>query len=599
MVPVAASLSPHALAAILLTLAALYLLSRAELRIEVTSIGILIVAVVAFELFPVPGGLRGRELVAVFGNEALVTICLLLMLARGVEATGALRPVGRALTYLWLRQRSLALLATLVVAAFISAFANNTPIVVMLLPILVGVAHRIGFPPSRILMPVGFATIIGGMSTTIGSSTNLLVVSVAEDLGVPRFGMFDFALPAVVAAGAGLLYLWLVLPRILPDRSTLLEGREPRFFDSVLTIESGSPLAEVTLPQATRLLGEGVRVSKVERGAGLVLARLPTLCLQAGDRLHIRGTPENIRHAHASAGSSLGGADLKAAEDARLIEIVVTPDSPLFNKRLSQLQPGTLRGLTPIGWNRPGQASAGRLDKFTDPLLRTGDVLLMQGPRHDVQQLMEGSRLLVLARALHVPRLSRIPLSLAIVVGVVVTAALGLLPIAASALAGVGLMLATRCLSMADALGAIDTRLALVIAASLALGGTLVGSGAAAWLAQAFVDLIHNWPPPLVLSALLLLAALLTEVVTNNAIAVIGTPIAVGVANELGLPPVPFVLAILFGANISYLTPIGYQTNLLVFGAGGYRFGDFFRGGLPLQILLWVVLSVMLSWLYL
>jgi len=595
------SLTPHAIAAIVLTVAALALMSRESLRLEHSAIAILIVMVAAFELFPVagPDPLRGADFLAGFGNEALITICLLLILARGVEASGALRPVGRLLTSLWLRNRSLALLATLLVAAFVSAFANNTPIVVMLLPILVGVAHRTGLAPSKMLMPVGFATIVGGMSTTIGTSTNLLVVNIAADLGMARFDMFDFALPAAAAGLVGILYLWLALPALLPARATLLEGSEPRLFDSSLSIGTDSPLVGRTLSQALNLLGEGIRITKVERGAGLELARLPTLTLAPGDRLQVRGSPENIRYAQDQAGSTLGGADMQSAEDERLVEIVVTADSPLYGKRLSQLQPGTLRGLLPIGWYRPGQLSGTRLEKFTDPLLRTGDVLLMQGPRQDVQDLMDSGRILILARTIHVPRLSKAPLSIGIMAGVVVVAAIGLLPIVASALCGVGLMLVTRCLTWNEAFAAVDTRLALVIAASLALGTALVGTGAAEWIAQGFVAAIAGLPPPLVLSTLLLLTALLTEVVTNNAIAVIATPIAFSVATQLGVPPEPFVLAILFGANMSYLTPIGYQTNILVMGAGGYRFGDFFRGGLPLQLLLWLALSLLLTVLYL
>ncbi len=594
-------LTPHAILAILLTIAALVLMSRDSVRLEHASVAILVVMVAVFELFPVsaPEPLRGAHFLAGFGNEALITVCLLLIMARGVEASGALRPLGRLLTALWLRNRSLALLATLIVAAFISAFANNTPIVVMLLPILVGVAHRTGLPPSKMLMPVGFATIVGGMSTTIGTSTNLLVVSIAADLGMPRFGMFDFALPAVLAGMLGILYLWLALPPLLPERSTLLEDAEPRIFDSSLTIASGSALAGRSLPQAMSLLGQGVRITKVERGAGLELARLPTLTLEAGDRVCIRGTPEKIRFAHDQAGSTPTAGHLQPAGDERLVEIVVTADSPLHNKRLSQLQPDTLRGLAPIGWFRPGQRSGKRLEQFTDPLLRTGDVLLMQGPRQDVQALMETSRILILARTIHVPRLSKAPLSLAIMAGVVLFAALGVLPISAGALCGVGLMLVTRCLTWNEAFAAIDTRLALVIAASLALGTALEQTGAAAWVAHSLLGIIAGLPPPLILSVLLLVTALLTEVVTNNAVAVIATPIAFSVATELGLPPAPFVLAILFGANMSYLTPIGYQTNILVMSAGGYRFSDFFRGGLPLQILLWIALSALLTWYYL
>jgi len=593
------TLMPHAMAAIVLTIAALILISRARFPLEYSCAGVLVVLVVLFELFPSPDPhpLRGAQLLQGFGNEALITICLLMILARGVEVSGALQPVGRFLTGLWMGNRTLALLATLVVAGAISMFANNTPIVIMLLPILVGIGHRIGEPPSRFLMPVGFATIVGGMATTIGTSTNLLVVNVAVDLGMPRLQMFDFAVPALLAAGVALLYLWLVAPRILPDRPYLLEGTAPRVFNAMLQVGEDSPFAGLSLTELRPVLEDGVRITRIVRNDSLDLARLPTLTLVPGDRVHLRGPPEAIRQVQEKSQGQASRLDRAPGE--RLVELVVTRDSPLHRKRFSELQRDTLRGLHPVGWHRAGQVGLTRFDQSPDPLLRTGDVLLMQGDRQEVRKLIDESHILVLARDIHVPRMSKAPLALLVMAGVIVVAALGLLPIVASALCGVGIMLVGRCLTWNEAWGAIDTRLALVIVVSLALGATLVGTGAAEALAHGFVNLVADLPPAVILSALLLLTALLTEIVTNSAVAVIATPIAIGMAAELGQPALPFVLAVLFGANMSYLTPIGYQTNLIVMSAGGYRFGDFFRAGLPLQILLWLALSFLLPVYYL
>ena len=595
------SLEPHALASLALTLIALLLFSRERIPLEYSCIGILVIIVVAFEFFPLEGpqGLRGADFLKGFGNEALITICLLLVLAKGVEVSGALRPIGRLLTRLWLFNRVVALLGTLLIAGFISAFANNTPIVVMLLPILVGVAHRIDYPTSKMLMPIGFATIIGGMSTTIGTSTNLLVVSVSEDFGMARLQMFDFTLPAVLAASVGIAYLWAVAPHLLPIRPSLLAGTESRIFDSVVTIGEESPFAGKSLADVMRQIKEQIRVTRIERGEGLELVRLPTLTLQTGDKLHLRGTPEAIQNVQESFGTSAGETDYERAPEEKLIEIVVTRESPLYRKRLAEVRPGALRGLYPIGWYRPGQRRMQPLGQSSDPLLRTGDVLLMQGPRQEIQHLMDEPQFLILARSIHVPRTKKAPLAMALMVGVVALAAIGFLPIIASALLGVGLMLISRCLTWSEAWGAIDSRLVLVIVASLALGTALAGTGAAAFIAHGFVELTRGLPAPLVLSGLLLITALLTEVVTNNAIAVVATPIAMSVAAELGLPVLPFVLAVLFGANMSYLTPIGYQTNLLVMSAGGYQFTDFFRAGLPLQLILWISLSFILPMIYL
>lgn len=595
------TLEPHALVAVLLSACALVLFSRNEIPLEHSCIGLLVALVLIFEFFPLQGSVdvSAATFLSGFGNEALITICLLLVLAKGVEVSGALHEIGKQLSRLWLRNRHVALLATLVFAAVASAFANNTPIVIMLLPILVGVAHRAEAPPSKILMPAGFATIIGGMGTTIGTSTNLLIVSVSEDYGLPRLQMFDFVVPAAIAAAFGILYLWLVAPRILPVRPSLLEGTAPRVFDAIVELPGHSDFADKPLRDAFRALGQDARIVRVERGRGIELVRLPTLLLQAGDKVQVRGTPEAVHNAR----RLLTGADRKdklvREPDDRVVEVVVTRDSPLHGKNLSEAQKTELLGLSPIGWNRPGVHNSPALERVRDPRLRNGDVLLMQGPRQQINKLINTPQIMILARTIQVPRSGHARFTLLTMIGVVLVAALDILPIMASALLGVGMMLARRCITWLEAWSAIDFRVVLLIVTSLALGTTLTVTGAAEALAVGLVALIEHLPPPVVVSSILLITALLTEIVTNNAIAVIATPIAMSIATQLGIPPLPLVLAVLFGANMSYLTPIGYQTNLLVMGAGGYRFSDFFRVGLPLQLILWLVLSFVLSRMYL
>ena len=594
------ALEPHALAAMVLTACALLLFSRDSLPLEHSSVAILIATVLLFEVFPLQSqpSVSAATFLRGFGNEALITICLLLVLAKGVEVSGALHAIGKSLTRVWLINRHVALLATLVFAAFVSAFANNTPIVVMMLPILVGVAHRVEIPPTRILMPVGFATIVGGMSTTIGTSTNLLIVSVSQELGLPRLEMFDFTLPAVIAGSVAIVYLWLVAPRLLPDRPSLLEGTAARVFSAVAELPEGSPFIGKTLSDLIRELGPSVRITHIARGKDIELVRLPTLELQAGDRIQIRGTPEAIHAAQRWLGRAEPMPVLTREPEDRVVEVIVTRDSPLHGKRLSEAGKAELRGLHPIGWNRPGVHRQAEFDRTRDPLLRTGDVLLMQGQRQQINDLIDTPHIMILARTIHVPRSGHARFALGTMIGVVLLAAFGIVPILTSALIGVGLMLAGRCLTWEEAWSAIDTQLVLVIVASLALGTALTVTGAAESVAMRLVDLTRELPPPLIMSILLLTTALLTEVVTNNAVAVIATPIAMAIAAELGIDPLPFVLAVIFGANMSYLTPIGYQTNLLVMGAGGYRFTDFFRAGLPLQILLWLLLSIALTRIY-
>lgn len=591
----------HGVAVLLLTIGALFLFTRERLPLEYSCVAILFTLVLGFELFPYEydgAQLGAANFLAGLGNEALITILLLLILAKGMEVSGALRPLARLLARIWLRSRSLALLATLVVAASLSAFMNNTPIVVMLLPLLAGVAHRIGASPSGILMPVGFATIVGGMTTTIGTSSNLLIVSVSADLGLPRLTMFDFILPGAIAAGVAMLYLWAIAPRLLPQRKSPLTELTPRLFESVIDVTDYSPLEGETLGNIRNMATQGIRILRVRRKE-LELVRLPTLTLRSGDQLQVRGTAEAIQEIQNLFGHSFEASDLLRSPDEVLVEIVVMRESPLFGKKLSAARTFLLGSLIPVGIARPGIKATETLDESTDPTLTSGDILLMQGKRQEVRRLRDEGRLLILARSVHVPRSAKAPLALAIMAGVVLTAAIGWMPIIASALCGAVLMLFGRCLALDEAWTALDVKLILVIVTSLALGTALTHTGAAEYVALQIVALVRDLPAPIVLSAILLCTALLTEIVTNNAVAVISTPIAMIVAQELGVSELALVLAVLFGANMSYMTPIGYQTNLLVFSAGGYKFSDFFRVGLPLQLILWITLSIVLPILYL
>ncbi|HSG64385.1 MAG TPA: SLC13 family permease [Gammaproteobacteria bacterium] len=597
-----ASLSWHALAAIAVTVGALVLFTRARVPIERSCIVVLLTLIAGFEIFPYRSSmsateLRGIDFLAGLSNEALITICLLLIAAKGLEVTGALRPLGSLLMRLWSRNRSIALLSTLLITATLSAFVNNTPIVVMVMPVLISVAHRIGMAPSRVLMPFCFATTIGGMTTTIGSSTNLLVVDAAEQLENLEIGMFDFMLPALVAAIPGILFLWLVAPRLLGDRPSPLTRPATGIFEAAAVVRADSRLVDGTLGELMRAVGEPTRIERVQRGA-LALMRLPSLKLREGDIVHARGSAEAIHRMLVLLGGESARSSLQRGADQRLIEIVVTRSSGLYGKRFSEVRDATLGKLVPIGIQLPGAREPKSLDEAGNPRLAIGDVLLLQGRAQDLNAVRSAHEYLVLSRSLHIDRTAAAGRAAVIVGTALLAAALGVLSIVVSAFAAVGLLLFTRCLSWEEAWGAIDKRLVLFLVTALALGTALARTGAAELIAAQLVTLAIDYPAPLVLSGLLLVIMLLNELLSNNAVAVICTPIAIGIAEQLGAPVLPFVLAVLFGANAGYVTPMGYQTNLLVYTAGGYSFTDFVRVGLPLQLLTWLILSVTLAMLY-
>lgn len=601
----------HALAVLLLTVFAFILFSREKIPLESSSLLVLLFLAVGFELFPFR--VDGRALHAVdffhgFGHEALVAVCALMIAGQGIVRTGALEPVGRALARFWKISPAISLLLTLLVAAAISAFINNVPVVVLFLPILISVCLRTGIKASSVLMPMGFATLLGGMGTTIGTSTNLLVVSVAAEMGLRRLEMFDFLMPAAIAGSVGIAYLWLLAPRIMPDRKQPLADTSPRIFAAHLAILEGSAAEGKTVAEAIRMTAGGMKIRSVERGPDKFIIPLPTVTILAGDHLVVRDTPERLKEFEKALGGTLYPEDSEnkpvddehplKAEDQQIAEVVVIEGSILQGTSLSRIRFADRYGLIILALHRAGRHLEKIYDEIGDIPLRPGDVLLVQGPREQIASLKKAKDFLVLDATMDLPFARKAPLALLIMAGVVLTAAFGLLPIAISAPCGALLMIFTGCMDWRDATSALSAQVILIVAASLALGTALLRTGGADYLARLFVTLAGSASPNLMIGGLILLIGILTNIVSNNAAAVIGTPIAVSIAAQMGQPPEPYVLAVLFGANMSYVTPMAYKTNLLVMNAGQYIFNDFVRIGVPLFVIMWVTLSWLLPAIY-
>ena len=599
---------PHALMMLALTAGALVLFSIERLQLAVTSLSLLTIIALTFALFPYPD-VDPMMFFRGFAHEALIAVCALMTLGQGLVKTGALEPVGRVLGQLWGRMPALSLLITLVVGALLSAFINNTPIVVLLLPILISVCLRTNKSPSKILIPMGFATLVGGMATTIGTSTNLLVVGIAKDLGIAEFNMFSFALPAAIAAIIAIIYLWLIAPLLLPRRETALDTDSPRLFAARLLLGESSAAAGMTVAEARALADSDVNIRRILR-ENAVLMPLPDVILRPGDRLRLFDTPANL-HAIASAlGGELYAGGLRQDEqpvsatnplspgEQRLAELAVVQGSSLDGTSLAENQFIQRHRLVALALHRKGQNLWRANERLKDLTLQTGDVLLVQGHNDALRAMKQSTELLLLDHSITLPRTDKALPALIITAATILLAATGVLPIAIAAIAGTGLMLLTQCLTLGAAVRAISPAIYFVVAASLALGMALQATGATAYLTDLFLYATQGASPAIILSALMLLLAVLTNVVSNNAAAVIGTPIAVGIAQQLQLPAEAFILAVLFGANMSYATPMAYKTNLLVMNAGNYRFIDFVKVGVPLTIIMWLTLSWLLAFLY-
>ncbi len=585
--------SGHAATAILVTGAMFYGFASGRLKIEIISL--LTISLIALWLyfFPLPGkaptdGLRLAF--EGFGHYALITICALMIMGTGLVTTGALEPAARALTKIWRVSRQLGLLVTLLLAMGLSMMVNDTPVLVLLLPIMAALATRGGMPASKTLIPINAAVLIGGMATTIGTSTNLLVVSIATDLGLPPMGVFHFTPIVLMAALIALPYIWLVMPRLLPDNSPEA-GHAPRRFLALLRYGG----VEKTLATFKSDLPMGATFSKPWDHL-----------LQAGERLEMRGTHDEIetsaRTLRAAAAPRWLLDRLKAdysvsGEDLTVVELSVTVDSDLIGKT-TETAGAANHHVAILGvyharraWKIPEEI--GYLTPFAE-----GDILLVSGSFSNVQSLAKASNLLVLEGAKEMPRTLKAPLALAIMAGSVIPATLGLIPIAISALGGAILMFVTGCVKFEKVGRALSAKVIVLVAASIVVGKIVLESGAAEWLSKLLALGLQFLPPAGVLAAIMLFVTLLTNFASNTTAAAVGTPIAFSLAKQLGIPAEPLVLAVLFGCNLCYATPVAYQTNMLIMSAGDYQFKDYTRTGIPLVLLMVTSLSLLLVYFY-
>lgn len=595
---------PHASAVLAVTLAAFYLYTRPWIRMELVSLLVLTALLLEFYLFPLAGAgapLTEAKVLQAFGHPALIAICSLMILGRGLTMTGAMEPVARVIARLWGVNRWLGLLVTLVLAAGASGFVNDTPVLVLLLPMLLSLAARTGYPASRTLMPVNFAILAGGMLTSIGTSTNLLVLSIATDLGMRPMGIFDFTGIAAAAFLVALPYLWLVAPRLLPPRAPVVPEALRRFEARVVVADDNPRLAGRTLAEVGSALGRDLPLQAIGR-AGRTLPPAGDLVLAAGDELRLVDTVAGLRELATTLRTELfnpaGEGRFVESDttkvDVGLAEVVIGNDSECIGRTLQGLRFAETHGVVVVGISRGTEGLLRDGTAVGEVVLAAGDVLLVQGPEERLGALGASGQLLVLQGQVDLPRSPLAPWALAIMAAVVVVAATKVLPIHVAAFIGVIAMLLKGCVKFHGVGRALSLQVVLLVVSSIALGQALVDTGAAAWLATGVVAVVRGLAPALQLVVFMAFGAVLTNFVSNSAAAAVGTPIAVATAVQLGSPLEPFVLSILFGANLSYATPMAYQTNVLVMNAAHYTFGDFVRVGVPLVLLMLVVLSWLL-----
>jgi di/tricarboxylate transporter len=596
-------MDPHVIAVWLLVLLALWLFAQDRIPHETAALGFLLILLLGLQFYPIrtpSGTVSANDVFSRLGHPAMVTIAGFVIMARALEVTGALSALMESLARFWQSRPRLGMPATLLLAGLLSAVLSNTAAVVMLMPALLGIAVQHHVRPSTLLMPVGFAVLIGGMATAIGASTNLVVLGLAADLGAPPIGIAELAWPVAAAGLVALLYLWWLAPRLLPVRNAPLGDTAPRVYTAILRIEEDSTAAGLTLPEVRALTDNRMRVDRVQRGDNRFPAKLPSLVIQPGDRLHVRDLPERLKRYEKALGATLATETPEAGEAGQghqLAEIVVTRGALLHRNTLAATRFAARFGLLPLALHRArGGATMEPAADVSTAVLRAGDVILVQGSREALAHVRRSGDALVLDGTMDLPRTHRAPRAVAVFVGVVAAAAFGLLPLAICALLGVALMLASRCLAWRDMVQALNSRLVLTVAAGLALALLLQRSEAAVELALVLVEVVRGWPPALVLAVFMGLLVALTTLTANVIVAAVGVSVAVPLAQALALPVQAFVLASLFGASISFIRPGGYQSNLLLMSTGGYHRGDFARVGTPLAVILWIAFSLLLVW---
>ena len=595
---------------------ALVMYAMERVPLEITSLGVICALLIFFHFFPVidEGGVSLLNPVRIlhgFANPALITVLALLVMGQGMVRTGILDLAARWLLghtghWPWL---SLAIVLAVVIA--VSAFLNNIPVVVIFIPVMQALATRFGRSVSRVMIPLSYAAVCGGMTTLIGSGTNLLVNSALIEIGQAPFTFFEFSIPGIVLATVGLAYVLVVAPKLLPERSgladSLLEGEGKQFIGQI-TVTGESDLIGKDAPGGLFAGLPDMTVRMIQRGETAILPPFEDYQARPRDVLVVAATRKAFTEA-LTRDPGLLDPDLQDGRaeteddfrpwhegDRVLVELMVAPASRLIGRTLPQIGFRYHTHCIVLGVQRRSRMIRARI---TEIRLQAGDVLLVQGQPGDINALkVSGDVVLIEWSAKELPSLSHARSACVIFLGAIGLAAVGILPVVVAMLSGAAVMVLAGVLNARQAFRSLDALVTTTIATALALGVALQETGGAAFLAHAVVAALEGASVVTVLSVFFLLVAVLANIISTKTCAVLFTPIAVDIAIEIGAAPAVFALAVVFAANCSFASPLGYQTNLLVMAPGHYRFLDYTRVGVPLIFVLWITFTLFVPWYY-
>jgi len=533
----------------------------------------------------------------VLSNSAPWTIAFMFIIMGGLLRTGALDRLSRLVSA---RADTHPLMTITAMFAFVcvaSAIMNNTPVVAVMIPIVIQLARKAGISASKLLMPLSYFTVMGGMITLIGTSTNLLVDGVVRARGMEPFGIFDIAPVGLAVTAAGATFIALVGWRLLPERGSMaafLTDRTQMKYFTEIAVPQDSSLVGMNIGDVKMFKRENVRVIDVLRGDASLRRNMAAVVLEAGDRVVLRSGVADLLEMQQD--KDLRALDKLSSVRTETVEVLISPGARMIGRRLGDLRLRRRYGVYPLAVHRRNQNIGRQLD---DVEIRVGDTLLLEGAPEDIARLAADMDLVDVSHPTTKPfRRSHAPIATAALLGVVLLAALDVAPIMALAFLASAIILIARCVDADEAFSFVDARLLALIFAMLVIGEALDATGAVNLIVDAVAPHLSGLSPFWTLIAVYFLGLAMTEILSNNAVAVILTPIAIELATQLGHDPRAFVVAVMFSASVAFATPIGYQTHMMVYGPGGYKFTDFVRLGVPLDIVTGIVacLTIPLIW---
>ena len=579
-----------------LTIVAVVLFVTEKFSTDVVAVLVMVVLLVSGILTPAEG-FNG------FANPATVTVGAMFVISAGLFRAGAVNFLGRGLRRLARRSSTLMVLVMMLGVGSLSSFLNNTATVAIMIPVIMVVAQRVNTSPSKLLMPLAFASLLGGMCTVLGTSTNILASSMAETAGLEPLSMFEFSRLGIIFFAVGVIYMMTIGRKMIPEHRT--SGDLTRSFGL------GDYLTELQLSDKSQLVGESlesaplleefdIEVLQIIRGKDL-LRPTPKTVLREHDLLRVKGDVSTINELKERAEASLGmqikwqDSDLES-KDTKLVEAVVGPSSPLAGRSLVESNPRKNYGVSVLAIRHHGALKHGELQNIK---MMSGDTLLIEVPNSRIPYLIQQRVFLVASKA-GIPQfdLPKAAKGVAIVVSVITSAALGWLSIASAAAAGALLIVLSKCISMEEAYAAIEWNVLFLLAGMLALSIAMEKTGTSAMLAGGIVDVFGAMGPRALVAAFFGATMLLTSVMSNQATVALLIPVAITTAYSIDANPRTFIFAVMFAASSSFMTPVGYQTNTMIYGPGQYTFNDFLRVGTPLSLIFWVLGTLLIPWFW-